>query len=67
MSWAAEAFAALKKIILLEDRVSRLADRVDGLGRLVTDMDRRVIRLETKMDVYESASRRRKAPKTLPE
>ena len=67
MSWAAEAFAALKKMILLEDRVSRLADRVDGIGRLMTEMDRRLIRLETKVDVYESVSRRRKRPKALPE
>jgi hypothetical protein len=67
MSWATEAFAALKKIILLEDRVSRLADHVDGIGRLMTEMDRRLIRLETKIDVYESAGRRRKPPKTLPE
>ncbi len=67
MSWAAEAFAALKKMILLEDRVSRLADRVDGIGRLMTEMDRRLIRLETKIEVYESVSRHRKPPKTLPE
>jgi hypothetical protein len=40
MSWTAEAFRALKKIIFLEERMGRLADRVDGLGRLMTDMDR---------------------------
>lgn len=67
MSWAAEAFRALKKIILLEERVSQLADRVDGLGRLVTDMDRRLVRLETKLEVYESSARQRRGPKPLPE
>ena len=67
MSWAAEAFRALKKIILLEERMSQLADRVDGLGRLMTDMDRRLLRLETKMEVYESSARRRRDPKPLPE
>ncbi len=67
MSWAAEAFRALKKIILLEERVGQLADRVDGLGRLMTDMDRRLLRLETKMEVYESSARRRRSPKPLPE
>jgi len=67
MSWAAEAFLALKKIILLEERTSQLADRVDGLGRLMTDMDRRLLRLETKMEVYESApGRRSRSPKPLP-
>lgn len=67
MSWAAEAFRALKKIILLEERVTQLADRVDGLGRLMTDMDRRLVRLETKLDIYESSARQRKGPKPLPE
>ncbi len=66
MSWAAEAFRALKKIILLEERMSQLADRVDGLGRLMTDMDRRLLRLETKMEMYESAARHRRGPKPLP-
>lgn len=67
MSWAGEVFRALKKIILLEERVSQLADRLDGLGRLVTDMDRRLVRLETKLDLYESAARRRGGPWPLPE
>jgi hypothetical protein len=67
VSWAAEAFRALKKIILLEERMSQLADRVNGLGRLMTDMDRRMLRLETKMEVYESSTRRRRGPKTPPE
>lgn len=67
MSWAGEAFRALKKIILLEERVSQLADRVDGLGRVATDMDRRLVRLETKLDLYESTARRRRGPRPLPE
>ena len=67
MSWAAEAFSALKKIILLEERVTRLADRVDGIGRVMTDMDRRLVRLETKLEMYESASKQRRGPRSLPE
>jgi hypothetical protein len=50
-----------------EERMSQLADRVDGLGRLMTDMDRRLLRLETKMEVYESSARQRRGPKPLPE
>ena len=65
MSWTAEAFRALKKIILLEECMSQMADRVDGLGRLMTDMDRRLLRLETKMEVYESSPRQRRGPKPL--
>lgn len=67
MSWATEAFNALKKIILLEERVGQLADRVEGLSGLMADVDRRVVRIETKLDVYESLSRPRKGPKQLPE
>ncbi len=67
MSWASEAFNALKKIILLEERVSHVADRMDVLGRLMTDMDRRLIRLEARLDTYESLARQRKRPKSLPE
>lgn len=67
MSWATEAFNALKKIILLEERVGQLADRVDALSGLMAGVDRRVIRIETKLDVYESLSKPRKSPKQLPE
>ena len=67
MSWATEAFNALKKIILLEERVSHLSDRMGVLGRLLTDMDRRLIRLEAKLDIYESLARQRKSRRRLPE
>ncbi len=67
MSWAGEAFRALKKIILLDERVGQLADRVDALGRLMTDIDRRLVRIETKLDLYESSARRRRGPKPLPQ
>ena len=67
MSWVSEAFTALKKIILLEERVSQLAGRVDGLGRLLTEMDRRLIRLETRMELSLPPRRRRRAPPPLPE
>ena len=66
MSWTSEAFKALKKIILMEERVSHLTNRVDALGRLVTDMDRRLIRLEARLDTYESLARQGKGPKPLP-
>jgi len=67
MSWAADAFSALKKIILLESRVTQLADRMDTFGRLMTDIDRRLIRLEAKLETYEALGRAQKRPKSLPE
>ena len=66
MSWTAEAFGALKKIILLEERVSQLADRVDGVAQSLTEMDRRLIRVETKFETYESIAKQRR-PRRLPE
>ncbi len=51
----------------MEERVSQLADRVDAVGRLVTDLDRRLIRLEAKLDTCESLARQRKRPRPLPE
>ncbi len=56
MSWAAEALAALRKIITLEERVATLADDMRDLGRIVHDMDRRLLKLETKLEVYERLS-----------
>jgi SMC interacting uncharacterized protein involved in chromosome segregation len=53
MSWAAEALAALRKVITLEERVVTLADDMKELTRLLTDLDRRLVRLETKFEVYE--------------
>lgn len=56
MRWAADALAALRKIITLEERVVTLADDVRDLGRVITDLDRRLVKLETKFQVYERLS-----------
>lgn len=56
MSWATEAFGAIRKIILLEDRVERLATHVDSLAEVFQDMDRRLVRLEAKFELIEKAA-----------
>jgi len=53
MSWAASAYAAIRKIILLEDRMETLAGQVDKLAASFADIDRRLIRLEAKFELLE--------------
>jgi predicted nucleic acid-binding Zn-ribbon protein len=64
MSWAASAYAAIRKIVLLEDRMENLATQVDNLATAFSDLDRRLIRLEAKFELLErmAASSRRSLP-----
>ena len=65
MSWAGEAFAALRKIIMLEKRVATLTDDIRELTRMVRDLDHRLVKMETKFEVYERLSEKPK-PRRLP-
>jgi phage shock protein A len=64
MSWAANAYAAIRKIVLLEDRMETLAAHVDNLATAFAELDRRVIRLEAKFELLErmAAPSRRALP-----
>jgi hypothetical protein len=53
MSWAASAYAAIRKIVLLEDRMENLTTQVDKLAMAFADLDRRLIRLEAKFELLE--------------
>jgi len=67
MSWATDAYAAVRKIVLLEDRMERLHAKVDGLATSFEELDRRLIRLEAKFELLErmaSPSRRSLPPKS---
>ena len=61
MSWASEAVAAIRKMVLIEDRVERLTDQVKRIADSCQELDRRLIRLEAKFEVIEkvAATRRR--------
>jgi hypothetical protein len=61
MSWITDAVQALKKIIIIEDRVSSMAEDLKKMAERLYEMDKRVLKLETKFEVYEGLSR-----KTLP-
>jgi len=66
MSWASDAIAALRKILVLEERMVTLSDDLKEIAKLTKDLDRRLIKLETKWEVYEKLSQ--KVPKRqLPE
>jgi hypothetical protein len=65
MSWARDALLALKRIILLEERITSLTEQSKQLMDACTDMDRRLVRLEAKFELLErmaSPSSRRALP-----
>lgn len=53
MSWARDAVAAIRKIVLIEDRMEGLTAQVKHLAEGFTDLDRRLVRLEAKFDLIE--------------
>ena len=56
MSWASEAVGAIRKIVLIEDRVERLTDQVDALAEVCRELDRRLLRLEAKFELIEKVA-----------
>ena len=61
MSWATDTVAAVRRVILLEDRINTLTDHSAKLMDTCTDLDRRLVRLEAKFELLErmATSRRR--------
>jgi hypothetical protein len=55
LSVLADVFAALKTAIQLEERVKSMAVSVSELARETRDIDRRVVRLETVIEVMLSS------------
>jgi hypothetical protein len=53
VSWGGEAVAAIRKIVLSEDRVAQLADRVDRLANSYAALDRRMLKIEAKFELLE--------------
>lgn len=53
MTWAVEAVAAIRKMVLIEDRVDRLTDQVKQIAESCRELDRRLIRLEAKFELIE--------------
>ncbi len=53
MTWARDALAALKRIILLEERITNLTSQSKQLMDACGEMDRRLVRLEAKFELLE--------------
>jgi len=53
VSWARDAVAAIRKIVLIEERMEILTAQVKQLAEGYTDLDRRLVRLEAKFDLIE--------------
>ena len=53
MSWARDAVSAIRKIVLIEDRMESLTVQVKDLADGYMDVDRRLVRLEAKFDLIE--------------
>jgi t-SNARE complex subunit (syntaxin) len=51
MGAVADAIAALKEVMRMQGDLDRLARNVEDLSRLTTDLDRRMIRIETMVEI----------------
>ena len=60
MSWASEAVGAIRKIVLIEGRMERVAKQVDQLAETCQDLDRRLLRLEAKFEFIERVATTRR-------
>jgi len=64
VSWASETVGAIRKIVLIEDRVERLARQTDALASKCQELDLRLARVEAKFELMErmASGRRRSLP-----
>ncbi len=60
MTWAGEALAAIRKIVLIEERIGSLSDQVKILADSYVELDRRLLRMEAKFELLESLSGRQR-------
>ena len=56
MTWAGEALAAIRKIVLIEERVNALTEQVKRLADSYLELDRRLLRIEAKFELIERIS-----------
>jgi hypothetical protein len=64
VTWAGEALAAIRKIVLIEERVNALGEQVKRLADAYLELDRRLLRIEAKFELIEriSAGQRKARP-----
>ena len=67
MSWIGNVVEVLRKIVLMEDRMERLAEQHKALANRSSEHERRLTRIEAKFELLEqmaSSSRRALPDKT---
>lgn len=66
MTWAGEALAAIRKIVLIEERIGGLTEQVRVLANSYVELDRRLLKMEAKFALLESLSgrQRKELPRT---
>ncbi|HEY5382264.1 MAG TPA: hypothetical protein VIJ65_08405 [Acidobacteriaceae bacterium] len=57
MSTASDAFNLLKRIFLINEEMTRISANLDRIADLVAEQDRRLIRLETMVELSGRRSR----------
>ena len=55
VSWIGDTFAGMKRIIQLDSDVERLRGAVEKIDDTVTDHEKRLIRIETLIELTQSA------------
>lgn len=66
MSWAGDALKSLRKIILIEDKITTMAEDVKTLALLYQELSERLARMEGKFEAYERLAGSNVQPKRLP-
>jgi hypothetical protein len=51
MSWISDVSKHMKRIVLMDDKVARLADNIDDMRAILTDHEKRLIRIETMIEM----------------
>jgi hypothetical protein len=66
VTWAGEALAAIRKIVLIEERIGGLTEQVRVLANSYVELDRRLLKMEAKFALLESLSgrQRKELPRT---
>ena len=66
MSWAGDALKAIRKIILIEEKIRILAEDVKMLAQRYQDLSERLARVEGKGEAYERVAAATVRQKSLP-
>jgi hypothetical protein len=53
VTWTRDALAAIKRIILIEDRIASLSKEAKELMEVCKGLDRRLVRIEAKFELLE--------------